>query len=126
MHITITLYSDKPIYEQLKDQIKSQIHTGVIAPMTQMPSVRVLSKELKIGIITVKRAYDELVQEGYLIAKAAVGYFSQALDREAFQAESIKKIEAHIHAIHQLLHESNLSVEVAMDLLTKKGEKPHE
>ena len=68
MHIIINNSSMVPIYEQIIDQIKSAIIRGELQPDTVLPSVRSLSKELKISALTVKKAYDNLEEEGYTSA----------------------------------------------------------
>lgn len=83
-----------PIYEQIKLQIKEQIVTGVLVPGTALPSIRMLAKELQIGIITAKRAYDDLTAEGYTVAIAGKGVFVAESDRADLTAaaeEDLKK-----------------------------------
>jgi len=67
--------SKDPLYIQIKEEIKKKIITKELSAESQLPSVRVLSKELKVGVVTIKRAYDELVNEGFIISKEAIGYF---------------------------------------------------
>ena len=67
MHIIINNSSMVPIYEQIIDQIKSAIIRGELQPDTVLPSVRSLSKELKISALTVKKAYDNLEEEGFTV-----------------------------------------------------------
>lgn len=66
MIITISSKNDIPIYEQIKRQIKSAILSGDLQENELLPSLRKLSKELKVGVLTVKRAYTELEQEGFI------------------------------------------------------------
>ena len=65
MDVVISNSSPKPIYEQIGDQIKNQIITGVLAPGDVLPSMRLLAKELRISVITTKRAYSELERDGF-------------------------------------------------------------
>jgi len=66
MDLLISMHSDIPIYEQIKDQIKKLIIHQRLKPDEQLPSIRTLAKDLQVGIVTVKRAYDDLVLDGYL------------------------------------------------------------
>lgn len=89
--------SDKsPIYEQICRQIRAQILSGALLPGTLLPSIRGLAKDLKISVITTKRAYDELELEGYVNTIPGKGCFvaqeSQALTRE----RQLKEMEAHL------------------------------
>ena len=77
---------DQPIYEQIKLQIKQQITSGELVSGTMLPSIRMLAKELKIGIITAKRAYDDLTAEGYTQSVAGKGVFVAYSDKEKISA----------------------------------------
>ena len=75
MHISISYQSGQPIYEQIKSQILAQIFSGELKSGTMLPSIRMLAKELQIGIITAKRAYDDLCAEGFLYSAQGKGIF---------------------------------------------------
>lgn len=75
MKLLINPKGDAPIYEQIEMQIKEQIVKGELPAGTMLPSIRMLAKELKIGIITAKRAYDDLTEEGYTRSVAGKGVF---------------------------------------------------
>lgn len=83
----------QPIYEQLELQIKRQINSGELSPDTMLPSIRTLAKELKIGIITAKRAYDDLTAEGFTYAVAGKGVFVARVDKEAHIASAGAKLK---------------------------------
>lgn len=83
----------QPIYEQLKLQIKRQIISGELPPDTMLPSIRTLAKELKIGIITAKRAYDDLAEEGYTYAVLGKGIFVAHGDKQALAQAAEEKIK---------------------------------
>ena len=78
MNLFIDNKSGAPIYEQLYTQIKNQILSGELQPEEAMPSIRGLARDLRISVITTKRAYDELEQEGFLYAVPAKGFFVAA------------------------------------------------
>ena len=75
MDIIISNTSGVPIYEQIEEQIKSQIMTGSLVAGEALPSMRVLAKELKISIITTKRAYEELEKEGVIVSVPGKGFY---------------------------------------------------
>lgn len=122
MNLSVSMYSDKPIYEQLKDQIKKSILQKKIEPGTQLPSVRSLSKDLQIGIVTVKRAYDDLVQEGYIISQAARGYYVIDVDIDSVHNEYKQKIRHHITEILRLADEAKISSSIIEKLWNEKGD----
>lgn len=82
MHIIISYETREPIYEQIKCQIRGQILSGVLKEGEMLPSIRTIAKELKIGIITAKRAYDDLCAEGFLYSVQGKGVFVAAYDSE--------------------------------------------
>ena len=82
MHIIISYETGEPIYEQIKCQIRGQILSGVLKEGEMLPSIRTIAKELKIGIITAKRAYDDLCAEGFLYSVQGKGVFVAAYDSE--------------------------------------------
>lgn len=87
---------DQPIYEQIKLQIKEQIVSGELKAGTMLPSIRTLAKELKIGIITAKRAYDDLTEEGYTVSVAGKGVFVADADRKKLSAAAEKELKKHV------------------------------
>jgi GntR family transcriptional regulator len=82
MDIIITNQSDRPIYEQIMDQIKAQIMNGELKEGDALPSMRLLAKELRISIITTKRAYEELEREGYIESYTGKGSFVKGVNHE--------------------------------------------
>ena len=75
MELFINNKSGAPIYDQIYNQIKQQIISGALQPDEAMPSIRGLARDLRISVITTKRAYDELEKEGFLYAVPAKGFF---------------------------------------------------
>ena len=80
MEIKISNLSSVPIYQQVATQIKSDILNGSLKNNDQLPSIRSLAKELEVGIITVKKSYEVLLQEDLIYSKGAVGYFVNDID----------------------------------------------
>jgi len=91
MEIKISNLSSVPIYQQVATQIKSNILNGSLKNNDQLPSIRSLSKELEVGIITVKKSYEVLLQEELIYSKGAVGYFVNDIDLDTVL--TIKKEE---------------------------------
>ena len=91
MEIKISNMSSVPIYQQVATQIKSNILNGSLKYNDQLPSIRSLAKELEVGIITVKKSYEVLLQEELIYSKGAVGYFVNDIDLDTVL--TIKKEE---------------------------------
>ena len=102
MNIIIRNSSDQPIYEQIYTQIKDMILNGTLTEGDMLPSIRGLAKDLRISVITTKRAYYELEREEYVNTVAGKGCFVAGTNRELIQEENLKKIEAHMQQIRQL------------------------
>ena len=90
MHIILNHTSMIPIYEQLVDQLKNHILSGTLAEHAPLPSVRVLSGQLKISALTVKKAYDRLEEEGFVVTVHGKGSFVAPTDR-ALAAEARRR-----------------------------------
>ena len=93
MKIIINTSSMVPIYEQIIDQIKTKIRKQELKQNDQLPSVRALSKELKISALTVKKAYDELEREGFTVTIHGKGSYVTAANTELMMEEQKKEVE---------------------------------
>ena len=93
MKIIINTSSMVPIYEQIIDQIKTMIRKPELKQNDQLPSVRALSKELKISALTVKKAYDELEREGFTVTIHGKGSYVTAANTELMMEEQKKEVE---------------------------------
>lgn len=93
MKIIINTSSMVPIYEQIIDQIKTMIRKQELKQNDQLPSVRALSKELKISALTVKKAYDELEREGFTVTVHGKGSYVTAANTELMMEEQKKELE---------------------------------
>lgn len=94
MKVIINHSSMQPIYEQLADQIKGKIMRGELEADTPLPSVRTLSKELKISALTVKKAYDALDAEGFIVTVHGKGSFVAFANQQLLLEEKKKEVEA--------------------------------
>lgn len=93
MDIIISNSSGVPIYEQIKEQIKSQIITGDLLEGDALPSMRMLAKELKISIITTKRAYEDLEKDGFIYSIAGKGCFVKGINSEIIKENLMYAIQ---------------------------------
>ena len=109
MELLIDNKSGAPIYDQIYTQLKAQIISGALREHEQLPSIRNLAKDLRISVITTKRAYDELEREGFIYTVAGKGCFVAAKNVELFREENLKKIEEHMEEIAKLAATCNLS-----------------
>ena len=96
MHLTISNQSDKPIYEQIVQQIKGAILSGELSEGDALPSLRLLAKELRISVITTKRAYEELEREGFLCSVAGKGSFVAGKNADFLREEQLRQVESHL------------------------------
>jgi GntR family transcriptional regulator len=96
MDIIISNTSNKPIYEQITNQIKGMIMNGNLDYNDPLPSIRLLAKELRISVITTKRAYDDLEKEGFIITVPGKGSFVSEKNIEFVREEQLRKVEEHI------------------------------
>ena len=116
MEILISNASGLPIYEQITTQIKQKILSGELAAGEALPSIRALAKDLRISVITTKRAYDELEREGFIYTLPAKGCFVARKNVELLREETLKQIENHMQKIAQLAAACKLSQEELLNL----------
>ena len=93
MDIILSNTSGKPIYEQITDQVKEQIMAGTLSAGDALPSMRLLAKELRISVITTKRAYEELERAGFLENVPGKGCFVAPQNRELLREAQLRKVE---------------------------------
>lgn len=93
MKIIISNDSGLPIYEQIKNQIKAQIVAGDLEADEGLPGMRTLASDLKVSVITTKRAYNDLEQEGYIYSMPGKGSFVKKLNEEVVRENALAKIE---------------------------------
>ena len=116
MEIIIRNTANQPIYEQITSQLKAQIIAGTLSPGEALPSIRALAKDLKISVITTKRAYDELEAEGFLYTVAGKGCFVAEKNLDLIREQQLKELENHLTAA-ALAKSCGLTVEELMDML---------
>ena len=102
MQLYIDNRSGAPIYDQIYSQIKDAIVSGQVAAGEALPSIRALAKDLRISVITTKRAYDELEREGFIDTLPGKGCFVAERSAELLREESLRKIEGYMQEIRRL------------------------
>ena len=118
MDILIDNKSGLPIYDQIYSQIKAQIISGDLQQDEPLPSIRSLAKDLRISVITTKRAYDELEREGFIYAVAGKGCFVAPKNVELLREENLKRIESHLAEVVKLAASCNLTRQDILDMYT--------
>ena len=116
MNIFIDNKSGAPIYDQIYSQIKNQIISGALQEDEALPSIRNLAKDLRISVITTKRAYDELEKEGFIYTLPAKGCFIAPKNVELLRETNLKKIEESMQQIMKLAASCNLSKEDIIEM----------
>ena len=109
MNIQINNSSDDPIYLQIKNQIKAQIISGDLKVGEQLPSIRFLAKELRVSMLTAKRAFDELELDGFINSVQGKGNFVAAQNKELIREEYLKKIESKLQEVVELSEIADVS-----------------
>lgn len=117
MNIILSNTSGSPIYEQIAEQIKALIISGQLAADSPLPSMRLLAKELRVSLITTKRAYEELERGGYIRTVTGKGSFVAGLSSELIREEQLRLIEADLRAAVHRAKLNGLTPEDLSDLL---------
>ena len=116
MNLYIDNRSGSPIYDQIYTQIKNQIISGELKEDEPLPSIRALAKDLRISVITTKRAYEELEREGFIYTLPAKGCFVAPKNVELLREETLKQIEAHMEEIGKLAASCQLTKEELLEM----------
>ncbi|SFF93869.1 GntR family transcriptional regulator [Sporolactobacillus nakayamae] len=119
MDIILLNTADQPIYQQIKMQIATQILSGALQQGKKLPSIRGLAKELKISVITTKRAYEDLENEGFIDTVPGKGSFVSARDQSQFKKQRIKEIQAKLTEIIEESKQYDMTLEQMIHLVKK-------
>lgn len=124
MDIIISNSSSKPIYEQITSQIKNMIINGELKEGTALPSMRILAKELRISVITTKRAYTDLERDGFIETVTGKGSFVAPKNLEFIKEENMRLAEEYIQKAVDIALKSGITYEELSYLLSElyKGE----
>jgi GntR family transcriptional regulator len=117
MDIIISNSSGSPIYEQITSQIKNMILTNVLKEGDALPSMRLLAKELRISVITTKRAYEELERDGFIESVTGKGSFVAGKNLEFVREEQLKRIEDNLQQAVSIAKESGISIDELFEIL---------
>ena len=123
MELIIRNSTNQPIYDQIYCQIKAQILSGALAPGEALPSIRALAKDLKISVITTKRAYDELEAHGFIYTMAGKGCFVADKNLEILREQRRQELETHLTAALELAKSCGLTrqdLKQMLDLLSEE------
>lgn len=123
MNLFINNKSGIPIYDQIYSQIKNHIINGTLQEDEALPSIRNLAKDLRVSVITTKRAYDELEKEGFIYTVAGKGCFVAPKNLELLREENLKKIEEHIVEILKLAVSCNLGINEITEMIKVQMEE---
>jgi GntR family transcriptional regulator len=118
MDIILSNSSGKPIYEQITDQVKEQIMSGDLAAGDALPSMRLLAKELRISVITTKRAYEELEREGFVESVPGKGCFVAPQNRELMREAQLRKVEENLLRAVDEARKGAFSLKELQEILT--------
>ncbi len=117
MNIIISNANNEPIYEQIYRQMKTCIINGEFKEGTLLPSIRNLAKDLKISVITTKRAYEELEKNGYIFSVVGKGSFVSKQNTEILKESHLREIEALMQKIMRIAPICDLSIDNLMEML---------
>ncbi len=118
MNIIISNSSSVPIYEQIEKQIKDMIVSGKLAEGEMLPSMRFLAKELRISLITTKRAYEELERDGFIETRVGIGCFVKAKNEELIKEQVMCEIEQHFEDVVARGKLCDMSLDELVEILT--------
>lgn len=117
MHLVISNSSSVPIYEQIKEQIIEQIMNDELKEDEMLPSIRSLSKDIKISLMTIKKAYDQLESDGYIVSIAGKGTFVAPRNSNLVKEHAQKEIEDNIQKAIELAVKHDISKDEIIDLV---------
>ena len=118
MNLNISNSSGQPIYEQIITQIKNLILSGELQEGYALPSMRLLAKELRISVITTKRAYEELEREGFIFSVTGKGSFVAPQNVNLIREQHLREIEGLMQAIVEKAGYCGLSLNELTEMLT--------
>ena len=126
VNIQINNSNDDPIYLQIKNQIKAQIISGELKVSEQLPSIRFLAKELRVSMITAKRAFDELELDGFINSVQGKGNFVAVQNKELIREEYLKQIESKLQDIVELSAIAGISDNELVEMFSSYMEGKYE
>ena len=125
MDIIISNSSGEPIYAQIENQIKAMILQGTLRQGEALPSMRSLAKELRISLITTKRAYEELERDGYIVTVAGKGCFVAPQNTQLVREQNLREVENLLSKAVEIASMCHISKEELSAILTYIYEEKH-
>lgn len=116
MKLVISNSSSVPIYEQIKNAIIEQIMSGELEENEALPSIRSLAQDIKISVMTIKKSYDELEKEGYIVSRQGKGTFVAPKNMELLKEQKQKEIETYLSKIIDISHCYQIQKDEILDL----------
>ncbi len=123
MFILISPLNPDPMYKQVMDQIKDAIADGTLKPEAKLPSIREMARELKISEITIKRAYADLENEGYILTRSGLGSFVADINREKLRQEKLVESRDEIRKILHTGKRFGIESTDLVDIINELGEE---
>ena len=123
MFIALSPTHPDPMYQQVIDQIKDAIASGDVKPNEKLPSVRELSEALNVSAITVKRAYQDLEAEGYILTRAGLGSFVAEVERNALRDRKLDEVRGEMTRLVRTAARFGITTEDIIRLTRQVGEK---
>src|SRR5690625_737021 len=117
LNILISSNSKEPLFQQIKEQIKEQIFSGELKEGDALPSMRVLAKELKVSVITTKRAYEDLEQEGFVISAVGKGTFVAGQQPQVLKEWQVRELENDLEKVVESSKRIGLTKEEFFELI---------
>ena len=117
MKLVISTVSRLPIYEQMENQIREKILTGELLPGELLPSIRELARECQVGVITSKRAYDDLCAEGLLISRPGKGVYVSSVESDYIRSVRLSQMTARMKELTDFSRSAGLTEEEMQEAL---------
>ena len=117
MNINISNSSGVPIYEQITSQIKAMILSSELKEGDALPSMRLLAKELRISVITTKRAYEDLERDGFIQSFTGRGSFVSGMNHDFIKEEHLRRMEEHLEAVKTEALLCGISMDDIIDMI---------
>ena len=122
MFISLSPSSPDPLYKQVTDQVRDAIATGDLAPGDKLPSIRELGRALDVSLITIKRAYQDLEAQGYILTRHGLGCFVDRVDREGLREQKLRELERELAGLLTAARKHGISKQDVANILSRVEE----
>lgn len=117
LFIVVSHLNPDPMYKQISDQVKDAIASGKLQPEAKLPSIREMARELKISEITIKRAYSDLENEGFIFTRSGLGSYVADINRDKLRRKKWQEIQKDILKICKTAERFDISAREIIDLV---------